>query len=57
VVDKVLERRTNIDPHLPLQNYLADNFILQLQKNLQEMVGSHYDEQRLLKARFWRERR
>ncbi len=55
VVDKVLERRPNIAPELALQNYLADNFILQMQKNLQEMVGSHYDEQRQLKARFWRD--
>jgi len=57
VVNKVLERRPNIGPDLALQHYLADNFILQMQKNLQEMVGSHYDEQRLLKARFWREKR
>ena len=57
VVDKILERRPDIGSDHGLQNYLADNFILQMQKNLQEMVGSHYDEQRLLKARFWREKR
>ena len=36
-------------------SYLADNFIVQLSKNLQEMVGQHYDLQRQLKARFWRD--
>ena len=51
VVDKILEVRP---PGYPT-NYLADNFILQMQKNLSEMVGQHYDEQRQLKARFWRD--
>jgi hypothetical protein len=55
VVDKVLETRPAMDPQIAMQVYLADNFILQMQKNLQEMVGSHYDEQRQLKARFWRD--
>lgn len=55
VVDRVLERRPTIDPQLALQSYLADNFILQMQKNLTEMTGQHYDEQRQLKARFWRD--
>jgi hypothetical protein len=55
VVDRVLERRPTIDPELALQSYLADNFVLQIQKNLSEMVGQHYDEQRQLKARFWRD--
>jgi hypothetical protein len=52
VVDKILEVRP---PNYPT-NYLADNFILQMQKNLSEMVGQHYDEQRQLKARFWRDK-
>lgn len=52
-VDKVLERRPNI-PY-PEDYYLADNFILQLSNNKAEMNGSHYDEQRQLKARFWRD--
>ena len=39
----------------PEQFYYADNFILTLQKNMAEMLGGHYDEQRNLKARFWRE--
>ena len=56
VVDKVLERRPKIDPQFALQSYLADNFILQMQKNLSEMVGQHYDEQRQLRARFWRDK-
>jgi hypothetical protein len=56
VVDKVLERRPKVDPQLALQSYLADNFILQMQKNLSEMVGQHYDEQRQLRARFWRDK-
>ena len=55
VVEKVLERRPPVAPEIALQTYLADNFILQMQKNLQEMVGQHYDEQRQLKARFWRD--
>jgi len=56
VVDKVLERRPEIlDPEIAKSNYLADNFILNLSKNLQEMVGQHYDAQRQLKARFWRD--
>jgi hypothetical protein len=56
VVDKVLERRPEIsDPEIAKANYLADNFILNLSKNLQEMVGQHYDAQRQLKARFWRD--
>lgn len=36
-------------------NYLADNFVMAIQKNLSEMLGDHYDEVRELKARFWRE--
>ena len=50
-VDRVLEVRP---PEYPT-NYLADNFILTLEKNLSEMNGQHYDEQRQLKARFWRD--
>jgi hypothetical protein len=52
-VDKVLERRPAI-PN-PQDWYLADNFILQLSNNRAEMNGEHYDEQRNLKARFWRD--
>lgn len=52
-VDKVLERRPTI--LYPEDWYLADNFIVQLSHNKQEMNGSHYDEQRQLKARFWRD--
>jgi hypothetical protein len=36
-------------------NYLADNFIVTMQKGFGEMIGDHYDEQRELKARFWRD--
>jgi hypothetical protein len=55
-VDKILERRPQIaDPELAVQSYLADNFMVQLSKNLQEMIGEHYDEQRQLKVRFWRD--
>jgi hypothetical protein len=36
--------------------YWADNFIVTLTDNALEMVGQHYDEQRQLKARFWRDR-
>lgn len=50
-VDKILEVRPAEYP----TNYLADNFILTLEKNLNEMNGQHYDEQRQLKARFWRD--
>jgi hypothetical protein len=50
-VDKILEVRPAGYP----TNYLADNFILTLEKNLSEMNGQHYDEQRQLKARFWRD--
>jgi hypothetical protein len=46
-VDKILDRR----PKIPY----PDNFIVQLSANKQEMNGSHYDEQRQLKARFWRD--
>lgn len=52
-VDKVLERRPKIP--FPEEYYLADNFIVQLSNNKAEMNGSHYDEQRQLKARFWRD--
>lgn len=52
-VDKVLERRPVV-PN-PEDWYLADNFILQLSNNKAEMNGEHYDEQRNLKARFWRD--
>ncbi len=51
VVDRILEVRPEGYP----TNYLADNFILTMSKNLAEMNGTHYDEQRNLKARFWRD--
>jgi hypothetical protein len=35
--------------------YLADNFIVTMQKGFGEMIGDHYDEARELKARFWRD--
>ena len=54
-VDKVLERRPKVAAEYMQYGYLADNFILQMQKNLAEMIGQHYDEQRQLKARFWRD--
>lgn len=54
-VEKILDRRPKIDPISAFNSYLADNFIVQLSRNLQEMVGEHYDEQRNLKARFWRD--
>ncbi len=52
-VAKILDRRPKI-PY-PEDYYLADNFIVQLSNNKAEMNGSHYDEQRQLKARFWRD--
>jgi len=52
-VDKVLDRKPKI-PY-PEDWYLADNFIVQLSNNKAEMNGEHYDEQRNLKARFWRD--
>jgi hypothetical protein len=54
-VDKVLERRPYLPPDMAKMNYLADNFILQLSANKSEMNGEHYDEQRNLNARFWRD--
>ncbi len=54
-VDKVLERRPYMPPDLAKMQYLADNFILQLSANKAEMNGEHYDEQRSLNARFWRD--
>ncbi len=53
VVDKILDHRPKI-PY-PAESYLADNFIVQLSNNKAEMNGSHYDAQRQLKARFWRD--
>ena len=50
-VGKILEVR----PAGQSTSYLADNFIVQLSSNKQEMNGSHYDEQRQLKARYWRD--
>lgn len=44
-----------VEPAGYLPNYLADNFVVAIQKNLSEMIGDHYDEVRELKARFWRE--
>ena len=52
-VDKVLERRPNVE--FPEEYYLADNFIVELSPKKTEMNGEHYDEQRQLKARFWRD--
>ena len=52
-VAKIEERRPKI-PN-PEEWYLADNFIVQLSNNKAEMNGEHYDEQRNLKARFWRD--
>lgn len=52
-VDKVLERRPDIP--FPEDYYLADNFIVELSPKKNEMNGEHYDEQRQLKARFWRD--
>jgi hypothetical protein len=52
----VVERRPAAPPGVdPDALYLADNFIVSLSKSLLEMVGGHYDEQRKLAARFWRE--
>ncbi len=51
----ILDRKPKVDPELAMASYLADNFIVTLSKNLSEMLGGHYDEQRNLKARFWRE--
>ncbi|MDZ4760838.1 MAG: hypothetical protein SGJ21_07185 [Alphaproteobacteria bacterium] len=55
-VDKVVERRPPNPPEWAAEDgYLADNFIVSLTKSLTEMVGGHYDEQRELAARFWRD--
>lgn len=35
--------------------YYADNFIVTMSKSRTEMRGGHYDEQRQLKAHFWRD--
>lgn len=35
--------------------YWADNFIVTMSKSRAEMLGGHYDEQRQLKAHFWRD--
>ena len=35
--------------------YFADNFIVTMSKSRTEMLGGHYDEQRQLKAHFWRD--
>jgi hypothetical protein len=35
--------------------YWADNFIVTMSKSRTEMLGGHYDEQRQLKAHFWRD--
>ena len=35
--------------------YWADNFIVTMSKSRTEMIGGHYDEQRQLKAHFWRD--
>jgi len=53
-VVRVVERRPEIPD--PDRWYLADNFIVTLTENGLEMLGRHYDEQRQLKARFWRDR-
>lgn len=53
-VVRVRERRPAV-PN-PEQWYLADNFIVTLTDTGLEMLGQHYDEQRQLKARFWRDR-
>lgn len=55
IVDRVLERRPPLPAEIARDQYLADNFILQMQKNVNEMIGQHYDEQRQLRARFWRD--
>jgi capsular polysaccharide biosynthesis protein len=52
-VVSVAERRPEI-PN-PMDYYLADNFVVAFQKNMNEMLGDHYDEVRQLKARFWRD--
>jgi len=52
----VVERRPAVPPGVDANAfYLADNFIVTLSRSLLEMVGGHYDEQRKLAARFWRE--
>jgi hypothetical protein len=52
-VTKIEEARADI-PGFET-SYLADNFVVSLTKSMLEMVGDHYDEQRELKARFWRD--
>jgi hypothetical protein len=55
-VIKVLEHKPPLPAGVPAENvYLADNFIVSLSKNLKEMLGGHYDAQRQLAARFWRD--
>lgn len=55
-VIKVLEHKPPLPAGVPPEEvYLADNFIVSLSKNLKEMLGGHYDAQRQLAARFWRD--
>lgn len=55
-VVKVLEHKPPLPAGVPPEEvYLADNFIVSLSKNLKEMLGGHYDAQRQLAARFWRD--
>lgn len=55
-VVKVLEHKPPLPAGVPPENvYLADNFIVTLSQNLKEMIGGHYDAQRQLAARFWRD--
>jgi hypothetical protein len=55
-VMKVLDRNPPLPEGIPPEaTYLADNFIVSLTQSLTEMIGGHYDEQRQLAARFWRD--
>ncbi|MBI1360673.1 MAG: hypothetical protein GC155_10400 [Alphaproteobacteria bacterium] len=53
VVNHVISRTPMIEN--PQDYYLADNFIVTMSKSRTEMRGGHYDEQRQLKAHFWRD--
>lgn len=52
-VKQIIEGRADIQDFR--SDYLADNFVLAMSKNMNEMLGDHYDAQRQLKARFWRD--
>ncbi len=53
VVNHVISRVPAVEN--PELGYLADNFIVTMSKSHTDMRGGHYDEERQLKAHFWRD--